>query len=290
MLEALQDRQSALEARHPTWIPRRLDEQLDVTAAEFPDRPYVVTDDRTLSYAQVREESVRLARGLQAAGVQPGDHVALLLANYPEFVAMKYAIARAGAVCVPLNFLNRRDELGYVLRQSDAVVLVTMDRFRSLDYLTMLDELAPGWESAGGGTAFPKLRSVVVLPTAPGGGRAGAATVAELGATEEGFVPVAVPADTPADVLYTSGTTGQPKGVLLTHDMLLRTAYGSAYARGVRRTVGASCSRCRCTTSTGTSRACSRCCSSAARSSRSSPSTARPRCAASSGTVRRTCC
>ena len=69
---------------------------------------------------------------------------ALVLANHPEFVALKFAISRAGAVCIPINFLNRRDELGYVLRQSGAVLLVTMDRFRDLDYLGMLDELAPG--------------------------------------------------------------------------------------------------------------------------------------------------
>ena len=99
------------------------------------------------------------------AGVRPGDHVGLLMANYPEFVAAKFAISRAGAVAVPVNFLNRRDELGYVLHQSDAVMLLTMDRFRGLDYLQFLDELAPGWESRGGDEAFPKLRQVVVMPT-----------------------------------------------------------------------------------------------------------------------------
>lgn len=232
MLTAVRDRQAALEARFPSWTPRRLDQQLDATAAEFPDRPYVVTDERTWTYAELQAWSVRLAHGLVRAGVQPGDHVAVVLANYPEFVAVKFAIARAGAVCVPINFLNRRDELGYVLKQSDAVVLVTMDRFRQLDHLTALDELAPGWEQAGGGEAFPALRQVFVLPTTPEGGRAGAATVQDLGADDDGWQPVPSPGpDAPADVLYTSGTTGDPKGVLLTHDMLLRTAYGSAYGR-----------------------------------------------------------
>ena len=67
-----------------------------------------------------------------------------MLANYPEFVAIKFAIARIGAVMVPVNFLNRRDELAYVLRQSEASVLVTMDRFRGIDYVGALDELSPG--------------------------------------------------------------------------------------------------------------------------------------------------
>lgn len=237
MLAPVAQRQAALQRRFPRWQPRRLDELLDAAAEEFPDRPYVITDDRTWTYREVRDWSIRVAQGLARAGVRPGDHVAMVMANYPEFVAVKFGIARAGATCVPINFLNRRDELGYVLRQSDAVALITMDRFRDLDYLAALDDLAPGWESRGGGSAFPLLKRVVVYPTSTEGGRDGATTLAELTATEAQWVPVIgvssdeVSSDAVADVLYTSGTTGEPKGVLLTHDMLLRTAYGSAYGR-----------------------------------------------------------
>lgn len=232
MLGSVQDRQSALQERFPRWVPATIDAALDAAAQEFPDAPYVVTDDRSWTYREVQAWSVRLAHGLVQAGVCPGDHVGLVMANYPEFVALKFAIARAGAVCIPINFLNRRDELGYVLRQSDAVVLITMDRFRNLDYLAMLDELMPGWQGSGGGEVFPRLRKVFVLPTSPEAEVGGASTVEELGASDLGWQPPAASdPDSPADVLYTSGTTGDPKGVLLTHDMLLRTAYGSAYAR-----------------------------------------------------------
>ena len=232
MLPSVAARQQALEKRHPTWVARRLDQQLDVVAAEYGDRPYVVTDDRTWSYREIVDWSVRLSHGLVRAGVRPGEHVALVMANHPEFVALTFAIARAGATAVPVNFLNRRDELGYVLHQSGAVALVTMDAFRDLDYLAMLDELAPGWETAGGGETLPALRAVVVLPSGGTPTRLGVATVEDLGSTAEGWTPVTAPGpDAPADVLYTSGTTGSPKGVLLTHDMLLRTAYGSAYGR-----------------------------------------------------------
>ncbi len=232
MLPRVTERQEALEKRHPTWVPRRLDEQLDVAAAEFGDRPYVVTDDRTWTYREIADWSVRLAHGLVRSGVRPGEHVALVMANHPEFVALAFAIARAGATAVPVNFLNRRDELGYVLRQSGAVALITMDTFRDLDYLAMLDELAPGWEAAGGGDALPALRTVVVRPGGDAAPRPGVTSVEDLASTAEGWVPVTSGgADAPADVLYTSGTTGSPKGVLLTHDMLLRTAYGSAYGR-----------------------------------------------------------
>ncbi len=201
---------------------------LETAAVAFPDRPYLITDDRTWTYTQMLAWSRGIAAGLIAAGVRPGEHVALVMANYPAFAALKYAIAAVGAVAVPVNILNRRDELAYVLRQSRSVMLVTMDRFRDLDYLAMLDELAPSWATEGGGEALPDLQSVVVFQ-AEGQGRVGATPFDALTA-DPVPLPVVDP-QTPADIIYTSGTTGAPKGVLLSHDMLLRAAFGSAYAR-----------------------------------------------------------
>ncbi len=225
-------RQQDLWRRYPQWQPRTLDQVLDAVAAELPDRPFVITDQRSWSYREIRQWSERIAAGLVAGGVRPGDHVALLLANYPEFVAAKFGIARAGAVAVPINFLNRRDELGYVLRQSDAVLLITMDRFRSLDYLQFLDALAPDWEHHGGGTGLPRLRQVVVFPTGDAPLRAGATPLADFGADAAPWTAIPHPGPhSNADIIYTSGTTGPPKGVMLTHDMMLRTAFGSTYGR-----------------------------------------------------------
>ena len=225
-------RQRALWSRYPGWQPRTLDQTLDAIAAEFPDRPYVVTDARSWTYREIQGWSERIAAGLVAAGVRPGDHVALLMANYPEFVAVKFGIARAGAVAVPINFLNRRDELGYVLEQSDAVLLLTMDRFRNLDYLQFLDELAPGWEQRGGGTRFPRLRQVVVFPTGDAPVRDGVTALGDFGADASPWQPIDHPGPhTNSDIIYTSGTTGAPKGVMLTHDMMLRAAFGSTYGR-----------------------------------------------------------
>ena len=229
---SIAERQQALWRRYPRWQPRTLDQTLDAIAAEFPDRPYVVTDARSWTYREIQRWSERIAAGLVAAGVRPGDHVGLLMANYPEFVAVKYGIARAGAVAVPINFLNRRDELGYVLEQSDAVLLLTMDRFRNLDYLQCLDELAPGWARQGGGARFPRLRQVVVFPTGDTPMRDGVAALGDFGALADPWRPVAHPGPhTNSDIIYTSGTTGSPKGVMLTHDMMLRAAFGSTYGR-----------------------------------------------------------
>ena len=226
------ERQAALRRRLPVWTPRTLDQALDAAAAEFPDRPFVVTDERSWTYLEMRAWSERIAAALVAAGVRPGEHVGLLMANHPEFVAVKFGIARAGAVAVPINFLNRRDELGYVLHQSDAVLLVTMDHWRNLDYLGFLDQLAPGWERQAGGAAFPRLKQVVVFATGRQPVRSGASVLADFVANAPAWQAITHPGPlSNSDIIYTSGTTGSPKGVMLSHDMMLRTAFGSTYGR-----------------------------------------------------------
>jgi fatty-acyl-CoA synthase len=237
MTVSVEDRRQSLEAAHPRWRALTLSEALDEAASRYGDRPLILTDEGSFTYAEVRDWSVRLAAGLVASGVQPRDHVAMVLANYPEFVAVKFAIARAGAVAVPINFLLRASELGYVLRQSDATLLVTMAGFRDLDHLGMLDQLAPGWEAEGGGEAFPRLRDVIVF-SPDGSPRPGSTPLAALELRGDDSAraeldrrqSAGAPEQT-ADVIYTSGTSGAPKGVMLSHDALLRSAYGSAWTR-----------------------------------------------------------
>ncbi|MFC4011158.1 AMP-binding protein [Nonomuraea purpurea] len=232
------ERRARLEARHPVWVPRTTAQQLDVTAAAFPDRPAIL-GERIHTYAELRDWTIRLAAGLIAAGVEPGDHVAVDMANFPEAVALKYAVARVGAVSVSINFLLRHEELRYILSQSNATMLITMDRFRDVDYLDALDRIAPGWERDGegaGGAVLPRLRAVFVMGTErpPARGRTLADLIA-LGAPvpDEVVLRRTAAADPlgASDLLYTSGTTGRAKGVLLRHDAVLRTAYASAYTR-----------------------------------------------------------
>lgn len=215
-----------------------LSQSLDLAVSRFRDRPLVIGDECSYSYADIQRWSRELAAGLLALGVGPGDHVAVVLGNYPEYVALKYAIARIGAVSVPINYVLRRNELNYILGQSDSKVLVTMDRLRDRNYLEDLDALAPGWESAGGGLSLPQLKHVVVFPTGHGPERPAAKTLdslRSLGQSTPGSA-LAQLEDSPdphfrSDVIYTSGTTGLPKGVMLSHDMILRAAYASAYTR-----------------------------------------------------------
>jgi fatty-acyl-CoA synthase len=230
-------RRKALEERHPAWQPMTISQAFDRVVAEFPERPLIITNQGEHSYLDVQRWSRELAAGLISEGVRPGDHVALVLGNFPVYVALKYAISRIGAVAVPINYLLRRQELSYILEQSDSTVLIVMDRLRDRDYLNDLDAIIPGWETQGGGSRLPKLRRVFVHPVegvlrqrVPGlkrlAGRAMGDVASELMRYEIGGDP-----HFRADVIYTSGTTGLPKGVMLAHDMVLRAAYASAYTR-----------------------------------------------------------
>ncbi|GAB3075154.1 class I adenylate-forming enzyme family protein [Nocardioides zeae] len=239
-MTSIVERRARLAERFPVWEPLTLDAWFDRCAAAYPDRPLVVTDRRTATYAEVVAESRELARGLRELGVRRGSRVGMVLANVAEFVPLKIAIARLGAVAIPFNYLYRRDELAYVLDQSGCEVLVTMDAFSGLDYLQMLDEIVPAWRDPAfaerpAGAAGPEaLRRVVVL--APDGSVADGLLsldgLRELGRAVPGELEPAGhgPHDV-ADMLYTSGSTGSPKGVLVTHDAVLRTAYASALTR-----------------------------------------------------------
>jgi fatty-acyl-CoA synthase len=212
-----QARRSLLEKQYPSWEVLTISGRLDRATEAWGDRPLIITDERNWSYAEVQAWSRQIASGLIAHGLAAGEHVALDMANYAEFAAIKFAIARASAVCIPVNFLLRAQELAYVLDQSDTVMLITMDAFRGHDYLADLARIKPELPGLRQVFTLPKLSELVAAATPE--------SDAELARRE-----AAADGAQLSDILYTSGTTGRPKGVMLTHDMVQRAAFSSVIA------------------------------------------------------------
>lgn len=220
-------RRSAMERRHGEWRLRLLPEYLDWALGDYGERPLVISDTQALTYRDVADMSRRLAAGLVARGVRPGDRVGLLMANDPVTVPLLFAVWRAGAIAVPINTLYRPEELAFALKEAGCSLLITMKNFGSRDFVAMLQDIAPGWRD-GMCADLPELLGGIVFDRSVPD-----AFIAEVGGEHgDGLAApssAGVTSDDIAVIMFTSGTTGNPKGVAITHDNFLRAAYAGAY-------------------------------------------------------------
>ena len=161
------------------------------------------------SFRQYRDEALALAGALAARGIRPGDHVALLAENRLEWAIVQMACAAMGAVFVPLNTHYRKDDLAYALKQSDSRVLICSTSYRSNRYLENVTALRPD---------LPLLTHVFTLED----------DYPKLIAEARGFTPAEPDPSRVAALLYTSGTTGFPKGALLSHRAMMMVGRSTA--------------------------------------------------------------
>ena len=176
----------------------------------------VVSGDRRITFADLATQARNAARALMAAGIEPGDRVAIWAPNSPEWIIAAVGITSAGAVLVPVNTRFKGAEAGYVLARSGARVLFTVRGFLDTDYPALL-------RSAG--VALPSLERVVVLAGDATNCVAWEPFLAEGRSVSDAQLDARVAAvrpDDPSDVVFTSGTTGNPKGVVMTHGQTLR--------------------------------------------------------------------
>ena len=205
---------------------------LDQQAKNFPDRDAVVYPhyDLRYTYAQFRDVCNRAAKGMLAIGIQKGDHVAIWATNYPQWLIAMFAAAKIGAVLVTVNTNYKAFELEYLMRQSDSMTLLMSDGFKDSHYIDHINavcpELANSEPGALNSAKLPCLKNVVYLERHGEEARdiSGMFTwegmLAQSETISDDTLAVIQASCDPQDVVnmqYTSGTTGFPKGVMLTH-------------------------------------------------------------------------
>ncbi len=219
-------------------IDLTLGDLLDQRAAELPDKEALVYHypelglELRLSYAEYRDTVNRLAKGLIALGVERGDHVAVWATNVPEWIFLQLALAKIGAVIVTVNTNYRASEIEYVLRQGDISTLFLIEEHRGNNYLESLYSVAPEIKAIGDPLAetlnvasLPRFKRAVLIGDDRRQGLALFSDVMNLAERiTDDELKTRQAAVQPHDVAmmqYTSGTTGFPKGVMLTHHSLI---------------------------------------------------------------------
>lgn len=198
---------------------RTLSQVLSETTRAFPQRDAIIDQGCKISYQELNERVNQLARGLIELGVRKGEKVGLWMPNVPKWVIAYFAIARIGAVVVPMNTRYKSHEVHYILQNSEATTLFMADTFVGIDYRKMIGEVREN---------LPGLKHIIVSGE-KGSDMHTFDEVVALGTShlDDGKIDKREAICDPRDnvfILYTSGTTGNPKGAMLSHHNIAENA------------------------------------------------------------------
>jgi fatty-acyl-CoA synthase len=218
------------------YIEKTLSQVLRETAEKQPDHEFLVYADRDLrfTYAEFDKRVDDLAKGLLAMGLKKGDHVGLWATNVPDWNTILFACARAGMIFVTINTGYKIHELEYLMKQSDLTCLCIIDGWRDSDYVSMVNDLVPELKAAPRGCLnsqkFPSLKSVLYVGQMKHRGMYAFNEILLLGQHSDSKqlreIEASLDTNDVVNMQYTSGTTGFPKGVMLTHRNILNNGKG----------------------------------------------------------------
>ncbi|WP_321347497.1 AMP-binding protein [uncultured Draconibacterium sp.] len=210
---------------------------LEKWAFETPDKDFIVYPDRNLrfSYKQFNERVDRLAKGLLFIGIKPGDKVGVWAKNVPDWTTLMFATAKIGAILVTVNTNYKLAELEYILKNADINSLFIVDGYRDSDYVKMIFELVPELKTQARGKLksekFPELKNVGFIGQQKHRGMYSTDELMLLGShiddLELESVKEALNCHDVVNMQYTSGTTGFPKGVMLSHHNILNNGFAT---------------------------------------------------------------
>ena len=217
------------------FVNKTMGDVIKETAERFPDHPALIAPQFQVryNYQELYDQCRRTARGLMALGVKRGDHVSVWTTNVPEWVYLQFALGMVGGVLVTINTNYQSHELEYILKQSDSTTLFLIDRYRDSSFYDTVRDVVPELDAHEPGklvsSKLPVLKNIIYIGTKEN--TPGMFKFSDLLKMGEGIGErelddrmKSLSDDDVINMQYTSGTTGFPKGVMLTHHNVINNA------------------------------------------------------------------